>query len=97
MESKQAYIFWLHPEHKHKKIPVGMRYCPHIVRLDDPNQAHWSISFFITQNNQQDEGIIEFTMLVNNEQTTAYFNGLTKQTNFILCEGMTAVAKGYIL
>lgn len=97
METKQAYIIWTHPNHKDKKLPVGTHYYPHIVCVDDPKQEHWSICFDVTEGNQKDEGIIELTMLVDNDETRTFFDALMPKTKFVLLEGFTEVAQGFIL
>ena len=97
MESKQAYIHWTHPAHQYKKLPIGILYCPHIVRIDDPNQEHWSVCFDITEVNRENGGIINLTMLIENDTTRAFFDTLTSNTSFILYEAHTEVARGYIL
>lgn len=97
MESKKAYIYWTHPEHKHRKLPLGIYYTPHIVRKDDPFQVHWSVRFAITEENQSDHGPIEFNMLVDNDATRLFFDELKPNTRFVLLEALTEVAHGHIL
>ena len=97
MESKKAYIYWTHPLRFHKKLPVGIKYSPHIVRENDPQQTHWSIQFIITEANQEMQGIIDLNMLIDNYETREFFKTLTLGTKFTLFEGGTEVAKGYIM
>lgn len=97
MESKKAYIYWTSPLHRNKRLTVGVKYFPHIVREDDAEQTHWSIQFMITEANQQMQGIIDFTMLVDNYETREFFESLTPNTKVTLFEGVTEVAKGYIV
>ena len=97
MKAKKAYIYWTHPSHTYKKIPIGVRYCPHLVRTDDCAQEHWSVCFAITEENYAQEGPIELTMLIDNDATRTFFETLTTNTTFSLFEGCTEVAKGQIL
>jgi len=96
MESKKAYIYWTHPIHLHKKLPVGIKYSPHIVE-DDAKQTHWSVQFIITEANQEMQGIIDLNMLIDNHETREFFETLTRGTKFTLFEGGAEVAKGYIM
>ena len=97
METKKALITWTHPVHLHKKLPVGIKYFPHIVREDDMKQMHWSIQFFITEANKNMQGIIELTMLIDNYETREFFKTLTPGKKFTLFEGGAEVATGYIV
>lgn len=97
METKKAYIRWTHPEHKNRKLPLGICYAPHIVREDDPSQTHWSVCFTITEGNQSDHGVIDFSMLVDNDATRSFFDGLKPNTQFVLLEALTEIARGHII
>lgn len=97
MKTKQARIRWTHPKNKVKPLPVGIEYFPHIVRMDDVNREHWSVRFFITEENRQGEGVIELKMLVDNVECIAFFETLKPKTEFVLFEGTVEVARGYVL
>ena len=97
MDAKKAFIYWTHPLHNKKKLQIGAHYFPHIVRLDDPNQEHWSVHFIITEENQKHAGIIELNLLIDNSESKAFFETLVPNVQFVLLEGFTEVARGYII
>ena len=97
MESKKAYIYWTHPSHSQKQLLVGTKYFPHIVRDNDAEQTHWSIQFMITEANREKQGIIDFSMLIDNYETREFNKTLTPGTSFTLFEACTEVAKGHIV
>lgn len=97
MKTKAAFIHWTHPRHESSLLPIGIEYFPHIVRENDPAKEHWSIRFQITEENQKVRGPINLSMLLDNDMAFAYFDTLTSGTKFILLEGNTEVARGYIL
>ncbi len=95
MEAKKAYIYWT--RRKPKPFITGLEYFPHIVRADDINKEHWSVRFFITEENKENEGHIELKMLVDNDACLAFFETLKPGTKFYLFEGPYKVAQGYFL
>ena len=95
MESKKAFIYWTHPSQK--RLQVGIKYYPHIVRDDDAKRVHWSVQFLITDANQEKQGIIDFTMLADNYEAREFYKTLTSGTQITLFEAYTEVAKGYIV
>lgn len=99
MESKKAYIRWTGRLLGNGQIDlqIGLPYYPHIVAKNDPSQTEWSVRLVVTPVNSAHEGIIHFTMLVDNKECRSFWESLSSGDEFFLMEGTDQVACGYII
>jgi len=92
----KAKVSWLTYEAGGRKnlLPAGARYCP-IVKFNgvSNNNELWSADFTITDIDENNNSIVEFTLFAEG----APFNYLVKGSEFELFEGNKRVAVGSIL
>lgn len=78
-------------------LSVGLPYYPHIVLEDNSGIERRSVKFIVSEMDDKMQSVIDLEMLVDNSDSRQFVKQLSPHVKFVLLEGSTQVAQGYIL